>query len=268
MKLAYMYATPDVGHHQVTAIRGPAEEVLPFLRRTGYSGVEFLVRDVEAMDQDAVACVISGEGLDVPAICTGEVYGEDGLSFADPNPELRRVAVDRMLAAMEFAARFGAMVNVGRLRGRFVDGVAPEQTMDWIREAFVACASRHPETRIVLEPVNRNFANCMMGTAEAVDFVRDIGMENVGIMLDVAHMLIEQEEPAASMDLARPWFWHYHITDSDRLPVGAGSWDIDAIMAGVRASGFDAYVTAEHFQVLDGPSSAVQTYRRLAHHFS
>lgn len=267
MKLAYQYATEDVTHSNVTAIQGDPAQVLPFLRKIGYTGVEFLVRDPAKIDQVTLARIAAEEGLDTPAVCTGEVYGEDGISFADPDPVRRTIAIDRMMASMEMGARFGAMVNVGRLRGRFTDGVAPEQTMDWINAALCQCADAFPDVRIVLEPVNHLYANCLLGTEESVAFVRQTGRANIGLMLDIVHMLVENEDPVKSMAITGDLFWHYHISDSDRLPVGAGSYDIDAIMSGVQQSGFDAYVTAEHFQRPDGPSSAKQTYQRLAGFF-
>src|SRR5699024_8484698 len=108
MKLAYMYATPDVGHSKVTAIQGDPSSTLARIRETGYTGVELLVRDPREIDVVALHDAVNDAGLDVPAICTGEVYGEDKVSFADPDPQCRREARDRMRSAMELAARFGA----------------------------------------------------------------------------------------------------------------------------------------------------------------
>jgi sugar phosphate isomerase/epimerase len=194
MKLAYMYATPDVTHTRVTAIQGEIHSTLARIRSTGYSGVEFLVRDPRRIDVAALELAVRSEGLDVPAICTGEIYGEDGLSFADPDPVRRSHARDRMMAALELASRFGAMVNVGRLRGRYVDGVDRHQTMDWIRQSVAICAETYPDATVVIEPVNRNYANCLLNTAETMNFIRQIGLPNVGIMLDSVHMMVEGED--------------------------------------------------------------------------
>ena len=122
MRLAYMYATPDVTHSNVTAIRGEIAATMALIRATGYSGVELLVRDPRQIDWRALQAAIDAEGLDMPAVCTGEIYGEDGLSFADPDATRRAEARERMKSALDLAARFDAMVNVGRLRGRYVAG--------------------------------------------------------------------------------------------------------------------------------------------------
>ncbi len=268
MKLAYMYATPDVSPAQVTAIQGEIGPTLARIRRTGYTGVELLVRDPARIDSAALESAVQLEGLDVPAICTGEVYGEDGLSFADPDPVTRSVARDRMLASLELASRFGAMVNVGRLRGRFVEGVDPRQTMDWITEAVTACAKSYPDTAVVMEPVNRHYANCLLNSVETMEFIRSIDLPNVGIMLDSVHMMIEGEDIVASMRESASHFWHFHISDSDRLPVGQGSYRIEEFMDALAAMDFRRYVAVETFQIPDGDQAVQASFDYLRPYFS
>lgn len=268
MKLAYMYATPDVSPAQVTAIQGEIAPTFAQIRRTGYSGVELLVRDPRLIDAAAVESAACLEGLDVPAVCTGEVYGEDGLSFADPDPVKRSQARDRMLASLELATRFDAMVNVGRLRGRYVDGVEPRQTMDWITEAIAACAASYPDTAVIMEPVNRHYANCLLNTVETMDFIRSIDLPNVGIMLDSVHMMVEGEDIVAAMQESRSHFWHFHISDSDRLPVGRGVYRISEFMDALGAMEFRRYVTVETFQIPDGEDAIQTSFDSLRPYFS
>src|SRR5690606_19610565 len=172
MNLAYMYATPEVAPARVTAIQGDAAACFTMIREMGYEGVELLVRDPRVIDHALLERQLADAGLAVPAVCTGEVYGEDGLSLADPEPARRAETLERMVAAMDLAARFGAMVNVGRMRGRYLDNIEPAQTEAWVVEGMQAAADARPDTRIVLEPVNHQYANFLMGTAEAARFVR------------------------------------------------------------------------------------------------
>ncbi|MBF6617740.1 MAG: sugar phosphate isomerase/epimerase [Candidimonas sp.] len=269
MKLAYMYATPDVRHSQVTAIQGDIAPTLAQIRQVGYEGVEFLVCDPAAIDVAAIQKAVRDTGLDVPAVCTGEVYGEARLSFADTDAGKRQQARDRMKAAMEFAGRFGAAVNVGRLRGRYQEGVDPAQTLEWISQAIRECAQEFPDTRIVMEPVNHLYANCLMGTQDMLDFVDSVALPNVGIMLDMVHILIEGEDVGASLRLAqeRQCFWHFHVSDSDRLPMGDGSYDIGAVIKALREVSYDDYVTVETFQIPDSQHAIQQSYNTLRPYF-
>lgn len=268
MKLAYMYATPDVTHMQVTAIQGDPFETLEYLRHTGYTGVEFLVANPAALDAVMLRRAVAEAGLDMPAVCTGEVYGQDQLSFADPDPLKRAAAIDRMKAAMSLAADYDAAVNIGRLRGRYVEGVPPHQTLDWIAEALHICTRDCPGVRVVMEPVNHLYANCLMGTADMLEFVHEANLPDVGIMLDMAHMLVEQENVADSIEAARDYLWHFHVTDSDRLPLGDGQYEVAPILNVLRTIGYDRYVTVETFQIPDAQHAVQASYHHLLPYFS
>ena len=268
MKLAYMYATPDVTHDQVTAIQGDPFETLERLRCIGYTGVEFLVADPGALDAAMLRRAVDAAGLDMPALCTGEVYGQDRLSFADPDPKKRAAAIDRMKAAMQLAADYDAPVNVGRLRGRYVEGIDRRQTLEWIAEALQTCTRDFPGVRVVMEPVNHLYANCLMGTADMLGFVRQLKLTSVGLMLDMAHMLVEQEDVSASIEAARDLLWHFHVTDSDRLPLGDGDYEVQPILEALRSVGYDDYVTVETFQIPDAAYAAQASYRHLSPYFS
>lgn len=267
MKIAYMYATPDVSPAKVTAVQGDAPACFAAIRAAGYEGVELLVRDPRALDHALLERQLADAGLAMPAVCTGEVYGEDLLSFADPDPARRAEALDRMLAAMDLAARFGAMVNVGRFRGRYRDDVAPEQTRAWLTQGMRAAADARPDTQIVLEPVNHLYENFLTGTRESVDFVRHLDRPSIGLMLDLAHITIEGEVHADSLAAARDYFWHYHVCDSDRRACGDGDWDIATALRELVASGYDGWITAEHFQLPDADHAMTQSARWLRTHF-
>ncbi|MGI6853950.1 sugar phosphate isomerase/epimerase family protein [Mesorhizobium sp. 1B3] len=267
MKLAYMYATPEVAPAHVTAIQGDAAACFARIRELGYEGVELLVRDPRAIDHGLIERQLADAGLAMPAVCTGEVYGEDGLSLADPDPARRAKTLERMIAAMDLAARFGAMVNVGRMRGRYQDGIEPARTEAWVSEGMQAAADARPTTRIVLEPVNRHYANFLMRTAEAARFVRRLGRSNIGLMLDLAHITIEGEVHRESVAEAGDLFWHYHVCDSDRKAVGHGEWDIAAALNDLDAIGYDGWITAEHFQIPDAKTAMAQSIRWLNGHY-
>lgn len=268
MKLAYMYATPEVAPANVTAVQGDPAACFSRIRELGYEGVELLVRDPRAFDHAVIERQLADAGLAMPAICTGEVYGEDMLSLADPDPARRAETLERMIAGMELAARFGAMVNVGRMRGRYLDGIDRTQTEAWVADGMRAAADAVPGTRIVLEPVNRHFVNFLMGTAEAARFVRGLERANVGLMLDLAHITIEGERHSESLAEAGDLLWHYHVCDSDRRAVGHGDWDIASALNDLDAIGYDGWITAEHFQVPDAETAMAQSIRWLEAHYN
>ena len=67
--------------------------------------------------------------------------------------------------------------------------------------------------------------------AEALDFVDDVGADNVGILLDAYHMNIEEADPAAAIRQAGDRLWLYHAADSNRQSIGRGHTDFAAQLA-------------------------------------
>jgi sugar phosphate isomerase/epimerase len=118
-----------------------------------------------------------------------------------------------------------------------------------------------------MEPVNRNYANCLLNTAETIEFIRRLDLPNVGIMLDTVHMMVEGEEVAAAIQASGSHFWHFHISDSDRLPVGRGGYPIEGFMQALRRAGYRKYVTVETFQIPDAEQSIAASFSSLGQYF-
>ena len=93
-----------------------------------------------------------------PAIGTGQAWGEEGLSFTDPDPQMSAArAIERIKSHIPVASRFGAVIIIGLIRGIVKPGVDPAQAMDWLIEALRECseAAQPHGIRLALEPINR-----------------------------------------------------------------------------------------------------------------
>jgi sugar phosphate isomerase/epimerase len=263
MRLAYQVATPEVHTPDVTAYRGDLREGMRRVAEAGFAGVELMMRDAAPNDAGAIEALAREHGLAVSMCCTGEVFGEDQLSFADPDAAVRDAALNRARGILEFAGRLGVDMNVGRLRGRLRDGVPRETTLRWARDAFLTCADLAARLgiHVLLEPLppggRGNFLNT---TWEAVAFVEGLGHPHFRLMLDIGHMAANGEEIAASFRHAAPYNRYVHLTDDRRLPPGAGSVDFAGVLAALRAAGYDGWVAVEVFQQPD----SVTAIRRSA----
>ena len=69
------------------------------------------------MDADKLEKVLENHNLKVPAIGTGQAWGEERLSFTNPDVDIRNAAVDRIKRQIELAQRFNALVIIGLIRG-------------------------------------------------------------------------------------------------------------------------------------------------------
>src|SRR5512142_718999 len=85
----------------------------------GCQGVELNLRDTAAEDLDGIVALSRGYGLQIVSLGTGQAYLVDGLSVAAADPGVRARLARRLQGHVDFAARAGAQVVVGGVRGRF-----------------------------------------------------------------------------------------------------------------------------------------------------
>jgi sugar phosphate isomerase/epimerase len=156
MKRSIVLST-HAAQFQAVAFKGDFEANVAKIAGWGYDGVEIAIRDPKLVDADELIRIVSAHGLDIPAIGTGQAWGEEGLSFTDPDPAVRAAAIERTQSHIPFAARTGAVIIIGLLRGIVKPGVDHAQAMDWLVDALQQCcsAARPHGVRIALEPICR-----------------------------------------------------------------------------------------------------------------
>ncbi len=128
MKLSIVLST-QLAQFQAATFKGDLDTNLTRIASLGYDGVELAIRDPRLVDVEKLEQSIQERGLQVPAIGTGQAWGEEGLSFTDPDPAIRQQAIERIQSHFPLAARFGALVIIGLVRGIVKPGVDP--TRPW-----------------------------------------------------------------------------------------------------------------------------------------
>ncbi|MDQ7801545.1 MAG: sugar phosphate isomerase/epimerase family protein [Armatimonadota bacterium] len=248
MRLAYAVAAPDGGAPPL-AWCGPLEAVLERVRAAGFEGVELYVVDPGRLDPVRLAGQLGDAGLSAAAVCTGEVYGRDRLYLSARDGEVRRAAMARSRAIIDFAAALRVPVNVGRLRGPAAgDPEAARRALDALAELATYAQGRG--TYLVLEPVNHHELDLVNTTSEGISWVRQVNEEGLRLMLDLYHVhLADVSVPAAFVTAwAAGVLAHVHVCDSNRLAPGWGHLPLRDVLAILAAVGYTGWVTVECLQ--------------------
>ena len=263
MKLAYAAATAEVVV-QALALMGDPEDCFRLVASCGYDGVELMPARPCEVDADHIRALADRYGLTVPMVCTGELYGQERLMFTDPDPARRHAALDAMKAAIDLAAPFGAFANVGRLRGKLTPG-REDDSLKLAHDAFAQAADYGAArgVKVLLEPIASGIADFLHGTEDGLAAVAHFHHPGLGLMLDLAHMVAEGEEVPSSFRHAAGRFDYVHITDSDRLPPGQGTWDLPTVLDALGDSGYAGYVSVESRQVPNPGTAARGAYEVL-----
>lgn len=256
LKLAAV-ATVQSTSFEAVAIREGFEENLRFIADLGYDGVELAVRDPSLVDADTIVSLLTGFGLHVPAIGTGQAYLEEGLSFADPDPAVRRDAVDRIKQQVEFAKKLDAQVIIGLIRGICENRDERADALDRVGECLVECGSHgtQHDVRLVLEPLNRYETMLLNSIGQTVEFLERIQADNIGILADSFHMNIEEPSMEKSLVRAGDRVAHVHVADSNREAPGHGHIDFRRFVETLAEIGYDGFYSAEILPEPDGKTA-------------
>lgn len=259
MKAGLVICGPDVNYGPLALLSGTFEEKAKKAGQLGFDGIELMVRDPAGLDWPAVKGALDTNGLGVSQVVTGELFGADGLCLVTADTALYQRAEQRTRSVIDLAAYLGAMVNIGRLRGRLdsIGGGAQAWQTAVERLRGVAQYAAEQGVRITLEPINRYETDFLMTSAQGMQFIEAMGCDNVGLMLDLFHMNIEEDSIEAGLQRAGRLLWHVHIADTNRNYPGSGHMNYAPIFQTLRGMGYEGYISAE-LRPLPDPDTAAQ----------
>jgi sugar phosphate isomerase/epimerase len=261
MKAGLVICGPDVDYGPLALLSGTFEQKADKAARQGYDGIELMVRDPACLNWPAVKNKLDCVGLEVSQVVTGELFGADGLCLVTADNDLYQRTMDRTRAVIDLAAYLGAMVNIGRLRGR-LEWLGPVPNAIQIaveRIRAVAKYAAQKGVRITLEPINRYETDFLFSAKDSLQFVREVGCDNVGLMLDLFHMNIEDESIEDGLREVGDRLWHVHIADSNRKYPGSGHLDFPCIFDTLKQMKYTGYISAELLPLPDPDMAAAKT---------
>jgi len=268
MKLSIVLSTQPA-KFQAATFKGDLETNLARIASLGYDGVELAIRDPRLVDLDDLERLIRKHNLVVPALGTGQAWGEEGLSFTDPDPAVRRAAIERIKSHVPVAIRFKAerpaVIIIGLVRGIVKPGVDHAQAMDWLIEALRECSetARPHGIRLALEPINRYETTLINNAAQGLELIERVGADNFGLLLDTFHMNIEEPNIEDSIQQTGERIFHFHVADSNRWYPGAGHLDFNSVLKALFATGYAGFVSGEFMPMPDATTGAQKAIEYL-----
>lgn len=264
MKLSIVLST-HIAQFEAVAFEGDFEANVAKIAEWGYEGVELAVRDPRLVDAGQLERIVSAHDLAVPAIGTGQAWGEEGLSLTDADPAIRSAAIERIKSHIPLARRFNAAVVIGLIRGVTPEEQTHDQSMAYLIEALQRCTAAAPRgVRFALEPLNRYETDLVHTVADGLDLIKRVGAENLGLLLDTFHMNIEEPVIEDGVRAADDRIFHFHVADSNRRYPGAGHLDFASILDALFATGYRGFVSGEFMPFPDADTSAERNVAHLS----
>ena len=264
MKLSIVLST-HTAQFEAVAFKGDFDANVAKIADWGYDGVELAIRDPKLVDVDELDRVISAYGLKVPAIGTGQAWGEEGLSFTSDDPAIRKAAIQRISSHIPLAEHFDAVIILGLIRGITPKGQTHEQSMGYLVEALQECAAQAApyNVKYALEPLNRYETDLIHTVDEGLDLIERVGAANFGLLLDTFHMNIEEPVIEESIRTCGERIFHFHVADSNRWYPGAGHLDFKSIISALFDTGYLGYISGEFMPKPDSDTAAAMSIEYL-----
>ena len=247
------------------AFKEDFEKSIRKVAELGFDGAELAVRNPKDLKVNDVINIIKENNLEVPAIGTGQAYGEEGLSFSDPDEAIRKMAVKRINNQIIFASHFNAQVIIGLIRGIIKENVDKTEAEEWTIDCLRKCIefAKEYNIRLTLEPVNRYESNFINTLNEGIEFIKRVGASNLGLLADTFHMNIEEVSIYDSIVQAKDYITHVHFADSNRWAPGCGHIDFKKVIETLKKIDYQGYVSAEILPFPDPDSCARFTAKTL-----
>jgi len=240
------------------------QDIASTLKSLDYEGIELAIRDPQSIDQEKIINTVKELELAVPAIGTGQAFIEEGLSLSSLDNKIWEKAVARLKEHILFASHLNSIVIIGLLRGNLPTETEKEkrnEALERFKKALIDCGklAQKKGVKIVVEPLNRYEVNFLHTIEETLQFLQELGVDNIGILADSFHMNIEEVDLYQSIVKANRLLWHFHIADSNRWAPGFGHLDFKPLMQALQEINYQGFISAEIIQKPSFLGAARQT---------
>ena len=190
------------------------------------------------------------DGVVMPTVCVDMLH-----FFGAFDAQQRRDALEQMKSQLSVIAELGGLgaqtpASYGMFSRRLPPFEPPRSEAEDRQVLLAGLAELGEHARaegvtLFLEPLNRYEDHMVNRLEQAVDLIRETGLDSVRVGIDSYHMNIEETDPAAAILAAAPYIGHAQVSDSNRFQPGAGHLDWPAWLGALDAAGYDGYLAAE-----------------------
>ncbi|MBI1367319.1 MAG: TIM barrel protein [Planctomycetes bacterium] len=238
--------------------------LLEKLKAAGYDGVEIPLFAGDVEHYTKLGRVLKNNGLQCTAVT---VMPDEQHSCVSPDAASRAGAFDHLKWAIDCCHAMEAQTLLGPFHqplGIFTGegGTATEKAHAAEVHRKAADYAQNAGVVLALEYLNRFECYFLNTMADAAKYVKQVNHPNFGTMYDTFHANIEEKDPVGIIKPNVGVIRHVHISENDRGTPGFGHIDMAAAIGGLKAAGYDGWLTIEAFgRALPALAAATRVWR-------
>lgn len=238
------------------------EEAIRAIDKTAEKGFDLI--EISAMAPHLMNIDLTRRRLEQAGIGVTMSLGlaaEQDISSTDP--QRVRAGEAHLMDVVSMARDLGATHVCGILYSAFQKYTEPATAAGVASsiEVMARIAEKAAASDITLgmEVVNRYESNVLNTAAQAIEYCRRVGADNVKVHLDVYHMNNEEADAVAAIHATGDRLGYFHTGESHRGYMGTGSIDLKAIFQALARIDYKGPITYESFssRVVGQPLSGI-----------
>jgi sugar phosphate isomerase/epimerase len=259
-------------------LKYPFDEAADRIRRIGYSGLELLADVPHAwpaglleVQKRGILNAMEVNGLafsNINAFMMNAVNDRRQPywhpSFIEPERHYRQVRIDHTERALSLCAFLGAPHITTEPGGPLAPGQSRAQAIDLFVEVLKPLAE-HAHNLGVLLLIEPEPGLLLETTDQYLEVAERLNAPSIGLNFDVGHAYCVAEDLPRSIARLAPQIRHYHLEDiaasrvHHHLVPGTGAIDFTEVMAAIRSTGYDGWLTVELYPFIDDPDAAARS---------
>lgn len=214
-------------------------------REAGFDLIEIPLMDPEGLDVAATRRVLEEYHL----AATASLGLRDDIDISSEDMDIVANGEQHLRTCLEVLSEVGGTHLVGVIYCAMKKYFSPasdlgrQHSVDTIGR--LATRAEELGVRLGIEVVNRYESNLVNTSRQAVEYVKQVGHDNVSVHLDTYHMNIEEADPPQALVAAGPWIRHIQVSDSNRLEPGSGHIDWVATLQAIASIGYSGELAYE-----------------------
>jgi D-psicose/D-tagatose/L-ribulose 3-epimerase len=226
------------------------KDLAPKVKELGFDILELSVENPELIDVKQIRTELEKNQL-MPIVCGA--FGPDR-NLCSSNPLFVENARTYIRWLIDAAYELGSPVVCGPMysavgKDHIEDDTARKAEWDravsGIRELAQYASSK--DVKLALETLNRFETDMLNIVSQGLEFIKQTGMDNVGLHLDTFHMHLEEKNSGDAIRLANQKIYHFHACENDRGVPGTGQVHWHEVAKALKDVGYDGPVVIESF---------------------
>ncbi len=265
MKYGVSLSTYPTEFGPITFKAGTLEEKLKMAQASGFTGLDLFSHKMSEDEKQVLKEMLNQNHLSIYMFIPF-YFAELKSSLTDTDKEKLNRFIVEYKKQIETAAFLGAgVMPIGFIRGRLLETdtlKAYKQRLAGSLRILSAYAKERGVT-LCLEPINSNEVNTFYHASDAYDFIKEYDLDDVDLLLDSFQIDYEYVSQTDAIDYCKDRIGHYHLSDTNRLPVGKGNIDFRSIIKKMKEIGYTKCLSMECVPQGDALQSASDAYEHL-----